>query len=160
MELAAGKALGDGPFSVDAGVAFVRGRQYDDTFDVVAGEAPFDGVDWRRVPPLHGSAGLNWKPSLVREVAGVRVDEARFGVDWADTQDKLHPGDVSDSRINPNGTAGWARFDVDFFGPLGRTGDSRWSLGLHNLFDANYRIHGSGVDAPGLTLAVGLHWSL
>ncbi|MDG1498677.1 MAG: TonB-dependent receptor [Planctomycetota bacterium] len=160
VEFAAEKTLGNGPYSVDAGLAFVRGRQHDDTFDAVAGEAPFDGVDWRRVPPLHGTAGINWRPALGREVAGVRVDEARFGIDWADTQDKLHPGDKSDARINPNGTAGWARFDLDVFGPLGHTGDSRWSLGLHNLFDANYRIHGSGVDAPGLTLAVGLHWSL
>lgn len=165
-ELFGEQALGDGPFSIDAGISFVRGRQYDDTFDIVAGEAPFDGVDWRRVPPFHGSAGVKWQPGFRYEFGGfLRVDEAHFGLDWADTQDKLHPSDVSDPRINPDGTPGWARFDLDFSGPLGGStggaglgGPSRWSIGLHNLFDTSYRIHGSGVDAPGLTLAIGLHW--
>ncbi len=168
VEVAAEQRIGDGPWSLDAGVAFIRGRQYDDTFDVAAGEAPFDGVDWQRVPPLHGRAGVKWRPDFQHEFGGfLRVDEARFGVDWADTQDQLHPNDVSDPRIDPNGTAGWARFDLDFSGPLaggatgpGLGGPSRWSVGLHNLMDASYRIHGSGVDAPGVTLAIGLHWSL
>jgi hemoglobin/transferrin/lactoferrin receptor protein len=166
IELSCEHTLGEGPLSLDAGIAFVRGRQYDDTIDLGSGSAPLDGVDWRRVPPLHGSVGLKWQPRDIREVAGLlKLDEAHFGLNWADTQDKLHPSDLSDPRIDPNGTPGWARFDLDVSGPLGRTspgigGPSRWSMGLHNLFDAEYRIHGSGVDAPGLTLVFGLHWAL
>jgi hypothetical protein len=170
FELAGEHKLGelDGPWNLEAGLAFVRGRQHDDTIDIASGTAPFDGVDWRRVPPLHGSLSLNWQPAMLHEFArALRVDRGRLGVAWADTQDHLHPGDISDPRIDPDGTPGWARLDLDFSGPLGCYGDtnslggpSRWSFGLHNLLDANYRIHGSGVDAPGLSLSLGLHWSL
>ena len=36
---------------------------------------------------------------------------------------------------------------------------SRWYLGVHNVFDEDYRVHGSGIDAPGIGLAVGARWS-
>lgn len=156
----------ESPLTVDYGLAYVLGRQYDDTIDVSSGTAPFDGVNWRRVPPLNGRVGLTWRPDdyLASAPGGVGFESARLGVTFADTQEKLHPGDVSDPRIDPNGTAGWARVDLDFTGPFGTEGAglggrSRWTLGVHNLFDAAYRVHGSGFDAPGFTVAVGLHWA-
>lgn len=157
----------DGPFSSDFAVAYQRGRLYDDTFNVVAGEAPFDGVEYRRVPPVNGRVGLNWAPNsdLATAPGGIGFEKARLGVSFAGRQDQLHPGDVSDPRVNPNGTAGWARVDLDFSGPLGSEnggglgGRSRWLVGVHNLFDAGYRVHGSGFDAAGTSLVVGLHWA-
>ena len=32
-------------------------------------------------------------------------------------------------------------------------------LGVSNLFDSNYRSHGTGIDAPGINAFVGLRWS-
>jgi outer membrane receptor protein involved in Fe transport len=156
----------ESPLTIDYGLAYVIGRQVDDTIDISTGTAPFDGVDWRRVPPLNGRVGLTWRPDtlLADAPGGIGFESARLGVTFADKQDKLHPGDVSDPRIDPNGTPGWARIDLDFTGPFGSSGSgfggrSRWTLGVHNLFDAAYRVHGSGFDAPGFTFALGLHWA-
>jgi hypothetical protein len=30
---------------------------------------------------------------------------------------------------------------------------------VHNLLDEEYRVHGSGIDGPGLGLVVGARWS-
>lgn len=157
----------DSPYTADFSVAYQRGRLYDDTFNVVAGEAPNDGVEYRRIPPVHGRVGLSWAPdtALADAPGGVGFEKARLGVTWAGRQDQLSPGDISDPRINPDGTHGWARVDIDMTGPLGSAdggglgGRSRWSLGLHNLFDAGYRVHGSGFDAPGTSLVLGVHWA-
>jgi hemoglobin/transferrin/lactoferrin receptor protein len=157
----------DSPFTTDFSIAYVRGRLYDDTFNVVAGEAVNDGVEYRRIPPLNGRVGLTWRPdtALAYAPGGVGFEKARVGLTWAASQDQLNPDDISDPRINPDGTPGWARVDLDFTGPLGSGeagglgGRSRWTFGVHNLFDAGYRVHGSGFDAAGMSLAVGLHWA-
>ncbi len=49
-------------------------------------------------------------------------------------------------------TPGWARFDVRG----GWNAGEFWviSAGIHNTFDRNFRVHGSGVDAPGRSFLV------
>ena len=99
-----------------------------------------------RVPPLNGKLGLVYTPSadLVLEPF----------VLFADEQDRLSPRDEGDPRIDPDGTSGWATFNVDI----------RWhaleelelGLRLENLFDKRYREHGSGLDAPGFSANVWL----
>lgn len=53
-------------------------------------------------------------------------------------------------------TAGWATLNLRFTVPLAE----RLSAfgGVSNLLDRNYRVHGSGADAPGVGVTVGLDW--
>lgn len=103
---------------------------------------------YSRALPLSGSLALRW-------------DGASRGIWWqarvlASTQaDQLSASDIADvQRIPSGGTpsyvvgmlhAGWhATRHVDL------------TLGLENLFDADYRIHGSGNNEPGFNAIVGL----
>jgi len=65
----------------------------------------------------------------------------------AGKQDRLSARDIRDVRIDPNGTPGWGRigFSAQF------SFDSGWQFtaGIDNLLDKRYRVHGSGLDAPG-----------
>ena len=143
----------DSEWSWGGNVTWTRGEQNDDTVDPSTMMPIFDGVPWRRVPPLYGAVRTAFSP----DDDGL-VDRAQFEVVWAGRQDRLHPDDISDSRIDPNGTGGWAILNLDFEGALAG-GSTRWTLGLHNLLDKNYRVHGSGFDGPGLELVLGLHWN-
>lgn len=71
--------------------------------------------------------------------------------------DRLSFRDETDvRRIPPGGTPAWTTFNWRVGARLGR--DVTASLGVENLFDENYRIHGSGVNEVGrnfvLTLAI------
>ncbi|MEE8325897.1 MAG: TonB-dependent receptor, partial [candidate division NC10 bacterium] len=93
-----------------------------------------------RIPPLNGRVTLLYwaRPTLWVEPF----------VRFAARQDRLSPRDITDPRIDPNGTPGWATINVK----LGW--DAHPNLGvrfaLENITDANYREHGSGIDAPGI----------
>ena len=142
------------PYRLEGSVAWARGRQYDDTEDPDTGEAPFDGVEFRRIPPLHGRVGFWWEP----EEDWNSVEWASLEFVWADDQDQLHPDDVNDSRIDPDGTPGWGVFNVDVGGRFGEESRSSWHVGLINLLDKHYRIHGSGFDGAGRGVVLGLSW--
>jgi len=97
-----------------------------------------------RIPPLSGELGV----------------EMDLNAEWAleswlrvsGAQDRLSDRDIRDVRINPEGTAGWAT--------LGTKASWRpnnvWQIDLlaDNLLDKRYRIHGSGIDAPGRNFAI------
>ncbi len=141
------------PWSVSGTAAWVEGRQEGER-DPETGEPIDDDVPFRRIPPLNGMLRLAWEPEeAVRGFFGWSA----LAVRAASEQDDLHPLDVLDPRMDPEGTDGWVVFDLDFGGPLGRrVRGASWSLGLHNLFDEAYRIHGSGIDGPGFAVVVGL----
>lgn len=92
----------------------------------------------RRIPPVHG-------------LLGVRVSSGAWWLDGsvraAGRQNRLSPGDRDDHRIDPRGTPGWWVASLG----LGHTWRSTLdvTLGLENLFNAAYRVHGSGVDGVG-----------
>ena len=109
------------------------------------GEEPAD-----RIPPLSGSITVSYDAG-----GDYRLQS---WVRFADEQDRLSARDVRDSRIDPDGTDGWivlgARLDWQ--------PEEEWllSVGLDNLFDERYRVHGSGLDAPGrnLSFSVRRNW--
>lgn len=97
-----------------------------------------------RIPPL--SARLD----LAYDSGGDWTFEGWLGA--SANQDRLSERDRHDVRINPNGTAGWAMAGIRAnWHPV-----DRWQItvGVNNLLDRNYRLHGSGIDAPGRNLAV------
>ena len=73
--------------------------------------------------------------------------------DMAAKADKLSADDQRDTqRIPPGGTPGYAVFHVRTGTQL--TKNVALSLALENIFDKDYRIHGSGVNEPGRNLVL------
>jgi outer membrane receptor protein involved in Fe transport len=116
------------------------------TLNYTRGEQRQDGVTTpaNRVPPLNGRFALEFRPG-----ATVSVEPWLF---WADRQDRLDPNDLADSRIDPDGTAGYVVTNL-------RAGwtprpELRLQLDLRNLLDQPYREHGSGIDGAGFGVAL------
>jgi outer membrane receptor protein involved in Fe transport len=139
VEMSARLDIGSAWF-VNANLTYTRGEQQ------VAGsvEEPAD-----RVPPLSGFISLEYAP------------ESAFGFDaWASmagAQDRLSARDVRDSRIDPEGTPGWA--SVGARAHWRPTDAWRVALELANVLDASYRMHGSGIDATGRNVTLSARWS-
>ncbi len=114
------------------------------------GQALTRGEPMRRIPPLHGGLSLRWTPHA-SAWAGIATR-------WAGRQTRLSSGDLADHRIASTGTPSW--FTVDAFGAVPLGGRARLVGGVRNAFDALYRVHGSGIDAPGRTLWIAVTaWS-
>ncbi|HKX46679.1 MAG TPA: TonB-dependent receptor, partial [Planctomycetota bacterium] len=159
VDFVAASKLGgaDSPWAVDGTLTYTHGQLYDETVEQSTGDTPYYDVPWRRVPPLWGTVGIEHEPLL--PLLGF-VDQSRFYVLWADAQDRLHPEDISDPRIDPNGTPGWATLNLSFSGRIGKGPEGgEWTLAFLNLTDEHYRVHGSGFDAPGLGVALSLRWA-
>jgi hypothetical protein len=77
---------------------------------------------------------------------------------WALEQDRLSPQDLADPRIDPDGTDGWITFGLDFAGKFGAVRGLSWTLGIENILDESYRVHGSGIDGPGIGVAASLQY--
>jgi len=105
-----------------------------------------------RIPPAQGVLGLRWREA---------VDLGRTtGRNWltlyawmVGQQDRLSERDMRDSRIPEGGTPGFATINMRAGRYLGR--NQLVSVGLENIFDKAYRVHGSGVDGPGITATLG-----
>lgn len=99
-----------------------------------------------RIMPATANLGLRWDHPK-------RKYWAEFASTIARTQDLLSSGDARDTqRIPPGGTPGYEVYHL-------RAGwrpceDFTLSLALENLGNADYRIHGSGLNEPGRNLIV------
>ena len=72
---------------------------------------------------------------------------------WSDLQDRLSSRDRADTqRIPEGGTPGWTVLDLGWGVPLDH--GSSVGVALENVFDVDYRRHGSGVNEPGRNLVV------
>jgi outer membrane receptor protein involved in Fe transport len=93
-----------------------------------------------RTPPLNGRIEIEhqWSEAIS---LGARTS-------FAARQDRLAPSDLTDNRINPRGTGGYAVHDLSLrYAPPEQPWEA--SLDLDNLFDKAYREHGSGIDGVG-----------
>lgn len=99
-----------------------------------------------RIPPLGGILELSY------DGGGAWLFDGWLR--YAAGQDRLSARDIRDTRINPAGTAGWGSLG----GRARFAPGERWSLSLmlDNLLDKRYRVHGSGIDAPGQNVALGV----
>jgi outer membrane receptor protein involved in Fe transport len=102
-----------------------------------------------RIPPLNGSISLAYDASSDYELEG--------WVRFASNQDRLSARDVADVRIDPQGTPGWAVIGAR----LQKVYAQNWwfSITLDNLLDKRFRVHGSGLDAPGRNFTISARYS-
>ena len=121
---------------VDAVVNMTRG----DTRTPDGADQPGD-----RIPPTHGLVALSY--------TGTRF-EWGGRIDFATRQDRLSDRDLQDPRIDPEGTPGWVIVGLS----AAWSGPDEWQVrvALDNLLDQRYRRHGSGIDAPGRNLSLGI----
>jgi len=107
--------------------------------DLVSGEKVTTYLS--RMAPTRGRIGFRWDaPS---EKCWVEV----YSV-MADRQEKLSPSDEGDtSRIPPGGTPGYVTYNIR--GGIKIRKDMKVSAAVENVTNVDYRIHGSGVNAPG-----------
>jgi hemoglobin/transferrin/lactoferrin receptor protein len=104
-----------------------------------------------RLPPLRTDLSLRFSPDVASRAWAEAV------ATLADGQDRLSSRDEADTdRIPPGGTPGYAVFTLR--GGLHVTENLWISAAVENLLDADYRLHGSGVNEPGrnLVLSAGL----
>ena len=97
------------------------------------GDEPVGGI-----PPLFGLAGIRWQQDRFQAEVFAR---------FAAKQDRLSADDLDDTRIPEGGTPAWQtvnlRAGVDIFR------GTYLQLSLENIFDVNYREHGSGINGAG-----------
>ena len=93
-----------------------------------------------RIAPLMGQLGLRGRP-----IKKLSLGSELF---WALAQERLSSRDIADSRILDGGTPGY--MFVDLFANYQLLDAMQISARLHNLFDADYRIHGSALNGAGV----------
>lgn len=91
----------------------------------------------RRIPPLNGRLGTSYQQK------GWFVRGEYF---FAQLQDRLSQGDKDDNRIAKGGTPAWKIVNLQSGFEAKNVGVN---LRLENLFDEDYRTHGSGINGSG-----------
>ena len=94
----------------------------------------------RRIPPVNGRFGLRFSKNK-----GWIRPEFWF----ASAQERLAQGDKDDNRIAKGGTPAWNVFNLNAGYDLKRIS---LTAAVQNLFDEDYRTHGSGINGYGRSL--------
>ena len=108
-----------------------------------------EGNPLRRIPPLNGKLGITHQ--ILKNKGSLRAEFL-----YAGKQDRLSGGDERDHRIPEGGTPGWAIANI--YGSY-TLHPFTFHLGLQNLTDELYRMHGSGVDGYGRSLWIQLAYA-
>lgn len=105
----------------------------------------------RRLSPFAGSLSLRWThPDEKFWVEGTLLAAA--------TQNNLGAGDLRDNqRVPSNGTPGYMVGSIR--AGWHATNDLSFTLGLENITDEDYRVHGSGVNEQGISAVLGVKYT-
>lgn len=128
----------DQHWSAAANLTYTRGKDQD------------SGRPLQRIPPVNGMARVRYDRSA--------NDWYELSSLFARKQTRLSPEDVTDPRIPPGGTPGYAT--LNFKAGFKPSRDQEWLVSLENIGDIKYKNHGSGVYAPGINLAITWRLSL
>lgn len=110
---------------LNGGISYTYGQN-------ITGDEPL-----RRIPPINGKFGA---------VYTVKKFFVSGELLFAGIQDRLAAGDKSDNRIPEGGTPGWEVVNV-FAGY--NVKHIRIKTGFENIFNKDYRTHGSGINGVG-----------
>jgi outer membrane receptor protein involved in Fe transport len=98
----------------------------------------------RRIPPFNGRLMSTYNRKK-------RFASAELL--FASKQNRLAQGDKDDNRISKGGTKGWKVLNLYMgyeFGLL------KCNLGLQNIFNEDYRTHGSGINGTGRSVLLSI----
>jgi hemoglobin/transferrin/lactoferrin receptor protein len=130
--------VSEGPWNAYASATLTRGTEK------LAGLS----YDADRIPPLFGRFGADYRLNGVWTLSAYSFFAAR--------QDRLSPRDLTDPRINPKGTAGYATANIAANWNVLPELDLR--LSAENLGDRKYREHGTGLDEAGRSFGFAVDW--
>jgi hemoglobin/transferrin/lactoferrin receptor protein len=134
-------------FSAFGSVAWLEGEV--DTYPTSAPDLVREPLS--RLMPMTGHLGVRWD-------APERDCWLESVVSIADRQDRLSSSDLADTqRIPPGGTPGYAT--LSFRGGWQVNHDLSLTGAIVNVTDEDYRIHGSGVNEPGINLILGVEYT-
>ena len=106
-------------------------------FSYTYGQSLSKNEPLRRIPPFNGRMAASFKN--LRWFASAEWQ-------FASKQTRLAQGDKDDNRIGKNGTAGWQLINLYAGYHLRRI---QLNMGLQNLFNQDYKTHGSGINGVG-----------
>lgn len=134
--------------------SYIKGLEYDLQFTIVKnllissngsysiGQNTSRGEPMRRIPPMNGRTFIEWKPSKLQYT---------LEYIYASKQSRLAQGDKDDNRIPIGGTPGFGVMNIHVATDL-------WGIkmrsGIVNIFNADYRMHGSGINGMGRNLYI------
>jgi outer membrane receptor protein involved in Fe transport len=127
------KILSD--FELNGGISYTYGQS-------ITKDEPM-----RRIPPLNG------------RVAGTYSHRKFFAsVEYlfASKQDRLSQGDIDDNRIPDDGTPGWQVINLYTGYQLASV---KFNIGIQNIFDEDYRTHGSGINGVGRSAFLSINYA-
>ena len=163
-----GATIGSSPAVTKANVGdgYIQGTELQLAFEVIEQTTVFGTHTWQygRVTNVQGAALADDYASRLMPmttIAGVRWESEDGGlhaetfVVRAEDADKLSAGDLRDTqRIPPGGTPSYTVWSVR--GGWSITPAADLELALENITDVDYRVHGSGSNAPGRNLVMGM----
>jgi outer membrane receptor protein involved in Fe transport len=100
------------------------------------------------MPPTFGLIGIKWLEPSYSLILYMR---------FAGTQNRLSSDDRDDPRIPEEGTPSWRIFTIRTGIKITDIAQLRFSI--ENIFDYNYREHGSGINGPGRNFIFSLEFT-